>query len=248
MFTQNSKTNWRFLSIVIIFTAIASVGILVYQYWRMPKEEVKLPELIKPIEKTSSPVCKNQCGDGICQEIVCLAVGCPCPETKESCSQDCGEEQIKQSVSCIEGIIFAQNPYDGECKKFTSSCQVSEGWIKITNCDNPYAGTKDLMKDAVEPSYSLPIKTEIIKYETEEGTVDIEIIEGEAIVLFDPKILPETAEKLIILNNGEVIGKIPTTGSYNVKVKPGTVMEFIKKMSIYLVRNVTPNVLLQPLK
>ncbi|MEM5870266.1 MAG: hypothetical protein QXR09_03845 [Candidatus Aenigmatarchaeota archaeon] len=34
--------------------------------------------------------CKNLCGDGTCQEIVCLAIGCPCPETKESCPQDCG--------------------------------------------------------------------------------------------------------------------------------------------------------------
>ncbi|MFH1894336.1 MAG: hypothetical protein ABH813_00300 [Patescibacteria group bacterium] len=33
--------------------------------------------------------CKNLCGDGICQEIVCLAIDCPCSETKESCQQDC---------------------------------------------------------------------------------------------------------------------------------------------------------------
>ena len=35
------------------------------------------------------PVCKDKCGDGICQKIVCLAVGCPCAETRESCPQDC---------------------------------------------------------------------------------------------------------------------------------------------------------------
>ena len=33
--------------------------------------------------------CKNFCGDGVCQEIVCLAVGCPCAETAESCADDC---------------------------------------------------------------------------------------------------------------------------------------------------------------
>jgi len=33
--------------------------------------------------------CKDLCGDGICQEIVCLAVGCPCAETPETCPQDC---------------------------------------------------------------------------------------------------------------------------------------------------------------
>ncbi len=34
-------------------------------------------------------VCKNECGDGQCQEIVCMAVGCPCAETAETCPEDC---------------------------------------------------------------------------------------------------------------------------------------------------------------
>ncbi|MEM0089726.1 MAG: hypothetical protein QXF84_00055 [Nitrososphaerota archaeon] len=34
-------------------------------------------------------VCNNMCGDGVCQEIVCMAVGCPCPETPETCPMDC---------------------------------------------------------------------------------------------------------------------------------------------------------------
>ncbi len=32
---------------------------------------------------------KNFCGDGICQQVACLAIGCPKPETKESCPKDC---------------------------------------------------------------------------------------------------------------------------------------------------------------
>ncbi len=35
------------------------------------------------------PICVDMCGDGICQEIVCMAVGCPCAETPENCPQDC---------------------------------------------------------------------------------------------------------------------------------------------------------------
>jgi hypothetical protein len=34
-------------------------------------------------------ICEDLCGDGKCQEIVCMAIGCPCAETKESCPQDC---------------------------------------------------------------------------------------------------------------------------------------------------------------
>jgi len=34
-------------------------------------------------------VCENKCGDGECQEIVCMAVGCPCAETSDTCPGDC---------------------------------------------------------------------------------------------------------------------------------------------------------------
>jgi len=38
---------------------------------------------------TTQPKCKSLYGDGICQTIVCQAIGCPCPETSVSCPQDC---------------------------------------------------------------------------------------------------------------------------------------------------------------
>ena len=33
--------------------------------------------------------CKDYCGDGECAEVVCMAVGCPCAETHDSCPEDC---------------------------------------------------------------------------------------------------------------------------------------------------------------
>ena len=47
--------------------------------------------LSKPSRGPSEPasICENLCGDGICQEIVCLASGCPCAESAVSCPQDC---------------------------------------------------------------------------------------------------------------------------------------------------------------
>jgi hypothetical protein len=33
--------------------------------------------------------CKDLCGDGVCQEIVCQALGCPCAETASTCPKDC---------------------------------------------------------------------------------------------------------------------------------------------------------------
>jgi len=38
---------------------------------------------------TVTPICVDRCGDGICQEIVCLATGCPCSENPQTCPQDC---------------------------------------------------------------------------------------------------------------------------------------------------------------
>jgi hypothetical protein len=37
------------------------------------------------------PACKDLCGNGQCEEMVCMAIGCPCAETKASCPQDCKE-------------------------------------------------------------------------------------------------------------------------------------------------------------
>jgi len=34
-------------------------------------------------------VCKDQCGNGICEEIVCLGSGCPCAESHATCPADC---------------------------------------------------------------------------------------------------------------------------------------------------------------
>lgn len=34
-------------------------------------------------------MCEDLCGDGTCQEIVCMAEGCPCAETPDTCPEDC---------------------------------------------------------------------------------------------------------------------------------------------------------------
>lgn len=39
-------------------------------------------------EETAS-ICKDLCGDGTCDEMVCQGTGCPCAETIESCAWDC---------------------------------------------------------------------------------------------------------------------------------------------------------------
>jgi hypothetical protein len=43
--------------------------------------------------QNGSGACKNGCGNGTCEEIVCMAVGCPCAETAQTCPQDCSGNQ-----------------------------------------------------------------------------------------------------------------------------------------------------------
>ena len=72
------------------------------------KERSSILEKISP-EKT----CKDLCGDGICQEIVCMAGGCPCAETTRSCPEDC-----KKNLNCArEGEMIGRN---GCCEGLTA--------------------------------------------------------------------------------------------------------------------------------
>ncbi len=43
------------------------------------------PELTQSKEQ----LCKDSCGNGVCEQIVCQAEGCPCAESPKSCPQDC---------------------------------------------------------------------------------------------------------------------------------------------------------------
>jgi hypothetical protein len=43
-------------------------------------------EGVKPVR-----ACKDLCGNGRCEEVVCMAVGCPCAESHASCPADCKE-------------------------------------------------------------------------------------------------------------------------------------------------------------
>lgn len=40
--------------------------------------------------------CKNKCGDGICQQVVCTSLNCPCAETNETCPIDCSADKIEK--------------------------------------------------------------------------------------------------------------------------------------------------------
>ncbi|GEM_PF-1099851 len=58
-------------------------------------------EALKP--PLDGAACKNQCGDGQCAEIVCLAIGCPCAETPQTCPADC--RPINLGTATVSGHL-----------------------------------------------------------------------------------------------------------------------------------------------
>jgi len=55
------------------------------QYCETPSgEKFEIPEGVN-----EPMICVDKCGDGTCQEVVCMGSGCPCAETIQSCPQDC---------------------------------------------------------------------------------------------------------------------------------------------------------------
>jgi len=55
-------------------------------------EEVDTPVEPPIVVPQPDMLCEDNCGDGRCDEIVCLATGCPCAETKQDCPEDCIDE------------------------------------------------------------------------------------------------------------------------------------------------------------
>jgi hypothetical protein len=79
MFNHLKKGISTLLGIgVILILSTLFLGITYWQYSALQKE-TEFPE----------ETCQNKCGDGVCNEVVCLAIGCPCAETKENCPEDC---------------------------------------------------------------------------------------------------------------------------------------------------------------
>lgn len=64
-------------------------GRIFMNYGVQGNKEVRQGRTEKIEKNTSNSSCKDKCGDGVCQEIVCMAVGCPCAENKISCPKDC---------------------------------------------------------------------------------------------------------------------------------------------------------------
>ncbi len=79
--------------VIIIFSSVILLSMADIKVTRKPPGN-SVQSSVTPKESTGSASsteasCVNKCGDGICQEIVCQGLTCPCAETTQSCPQDC---------------------------------------------------------------------------------------------------------------------------------------------------------------
>lgn len=48
------------------------------------------PSATLPVAQANPlPICKDLCGNGTCEEMVCMGSGCPCAESHDRCPKDC---------------------------------------------------------------------------------------------------------------------------------------------------------------
>ena len=117
------------------------------------------------------PGCKDQCGDGRCDEFVCMSIGCPCPESPETCAEDCKEQTpgcqndddcahlkcvdpgCNDLGECVCGSIPPQPPADEYCKNCIWHCMydnnIPEEQCKMDDCATlcDSTGTQDPCAD-----------------------------------------------------------------------------------------------------
>ena len=77
---------------------------------------------------STTPACRDLCGDGTCQQFICLAANCPCHETATNCPADCSGKsegttsgEIASSSSDKNGLA---NPASVNCEKLGGRLEI----------------------------------------------------------------------------------------------------------------------------
>lgn len=103
-------------------------GFLIME-WQVQKDNNSKTGISVPLEKK----CINRCGDGACQEIVCMGNGCPCSESLQTCSKDCSKSKpnpinmvpYKEDGTCPFGYVDYGVPLQCITPEYMERCKTS---------------------------------------------------------------------------------------------------------------------------
>ena len=156
--------------------------------------------------------CQNLCGDGICQEIVCMAIGCPCPETPENCPQDCKQLREEKAKAPIFPVI--QLPK-------AAKIEINPGAKNPVLIEGKTLEIKGIETEAL-PKISLEVQTPA----TRETTVQIEIDKEKKIIKIEHENVVAVAQSPIKIE--EKVIKIETQkAEISVNVLPSIAIQVV---------------------
>jgi hypothetical protein len=76
----------------VTYAYTPETGVLVRSFTVRPADAPAKPD-VPDSQDAVEAVCVKACGNGICEEVVCMGTGCPCGETRASCAEDCSSNQ-----------------------------------------------------------------------------------------------------------------------------------------------------------
>lgn len=167
--------------------------------------------------------CKNLCGDGFCQEITCMAIGCPCPESPQTCPQDCAPNSFN-----------LPNPASLYCQKLGYKLE-----IRKDKEGNEYGVC--IFPDGKECDEWAFFREECgkeYKKDFPEKKLDIEIEkENNFYIIKQENIRVKTKEKIIIENNSLQVetpqGKIP------INILPTRIVQIVLEREVQEIKEIS---------
>jgi hypothetical protein len=143
----------------------------------VPTPEATEIEIKRSSEATRIEGCKDLCGDGICQEVVCMALGCPCPETPKTCPQDCKISSPNETKEILPLPVIAL-PTETKVEIVPTRdnpISVNDKPIKFTGIETTALPKISVEVETVTPGLSIPVSTNVeIDIDKENKIIKIE--------------------------------------------------------------------------
>ncbi|MDI6738308.1 MAG: hypothetical protein QME12_07400 [Nanoarchaeota archaeon] len=125
---EKPKSRKKFWLIAILAAAVIIAIIFTFIAIKNINTERSLP--VKEYAKAAIGIaCTDKCGDFECDEVVCMADGCPCSENYRTCPNDCHAEGFEKLVKLAKGSECLEK---GELKEeYAFNPETRTWWINM---------------------------------------------------------------------------------------------------------------------